>query len=75
MKIQFDNFNYRRWSRGAPAAQFKIIFDDDPDGTTFLWMSKKDIKRNIVREPESKDELEKGLEAYSNPGVFNKEEN
>jgi hypothetical protein len=60
--IALDNFNQRRNSRGADAAQFKIAYSD---GTSeLLWMSAKDIKANIKVFPEHKVELDKGLAGY-----------
>jgi len=60
MEFRFDEFNPRRAMRGANAARVEII---DGDETTWLWMSKRDIAKNMMafgRHPE----LVKAHDAY-----------
>ena len=59
--IQFIEFHERRWSRGADAARFQIHQDGEP---YWIWMSKTDIKKNMLQFPYAKEELQKGLDAY-----------
>ena len=61
-KIKFYDFNPRRLARGAEACRFEIV--DEDGGNELLWMSKSDIRRNMMAFPHAKDELQKGLDAY-----------
>jgi transcription elongation factor Elf1 len=60
--ITFSEFNSRRQQRGAEAARFDIEYEDGEKD--WLWMSSRDIRKNIDRFPNSKDELLKGLSFY-----------
>ena len=62
-KIIFSDFNHMREIRGADAARFDI-FDEDGD-SYWLWMSKADIRKNIMQFPHCREELEKGLKQYA----------
>jgi hypothetical protein len=67
MDIKFDNFNARRKMRGADAAQFLITHDDGE--TEYLWMSEKDINKNLKKFPEFAEELNKGINGYKGGSV------
>jgi hypothetical protein len=46
MKFRLYEFNDRRYGRGADAARVEVVQDDgDRD---LLWMSKQDIKKNVM---------------------------
>lgn len=61
-KIEFAEFNPRRLARGAEACRFNV---KDAEGEWgWLWMSKSDIRRNMMAFPHAKGELQKGLDAY-----------
>ena len=62
--IFFNGFNRRRALRGAPAAEFLISYGPDDDAS-YIWMSARDIRRNMWQFPEHKDELQKGLTEYN----------
>ncbi len=68
-RIEFHEYNERRAMRGAEAARFNIHYDDGDSGP--LWMSKRDIVKNIALFPEFCEELNKGLKAYA--GVTNEQ--
>lgn len=60
MEFRFIEFNSRRAMRGAGAARVEAT---DDDGSEWLWMSKRDITKNMTqfgRHPE----LIKAHEAY-----------
>lgn len=60
MEFRFVEFNPRRAMRGADAARVEVIDGDDTD---WLWMSKRDIAKNMMafgKHPE----LVKAHEAY-----------
>ena len=61
MKFEFVQFNPRRLIRGAEGARVKVT--DDDGGSDLLWMSKQDIRRNIMWHGQDQ-ELLKALEAY-----------
>lgn len=61
--IKFQDFNERRKMRGADAASFQIIYSDDV--SDYVWMSKRDIVKNITLFPQFCEELNKGLKAYA----------
>lgn len=61
-KITFYDFNPRRLARGAESCRVDI---EHAEGERdLLWMSKSDIRRNMMAFPHAKDELQKGLDAY-----------
>ena len=52
MEFRFIEFNVRRYARGADAARVEVI---DADKKDWLWMSKRDLAKNMMtfgRHPE-----------------------
>lgn len=68
IKFVLDEYNARRNMRGAEAARVFVSYDD---GKTWdwLWMSKKDIRKNIM-EFGRHEELLKALDAYKSGQSF-----
>ena len=65
MKFEFVEFNPRRAQRGAEAARVEVTYDDGEKD--LLWMSKRDIAKNMMAYGRC-DELTKAHEAYgANP--------
>ncbi len=62
IKFRFGEFNSRRALRDAPAAR---VYIDEGDGEYWLWMSKEDLKKNIIIFGEN-SELLKALKEYEN---------
>jgi hypothetical protein len=65
MKFKFIEFNPRRDLRGAEAARVAVI--DDEGREDWLWMSKRDIAKNI-KAFGACDELAKARDAYKSKG-------
>lgn len=61
-KITYSEFNFVRDGRGKPAAKFDIV-NHEGDSSS-IWMSKRDIERNINLHPHCVVELNKGLRWY-----------
>jgi len=61
ISFRFIEFNSRRHARGAEAARMYVL--EDGVVIDWLWMSQKDIRKNI-KEFGTSDELRKALAAY-----------
>jgi len=57
----FVEFNPRRAARGAEAARVEVSYEDG--ASELLWMSKRDIARNMMAFGPSED-LQKAHDAY-----------
>lgn len=59
--FNFVEFNARRAARGAEAARVEVLYDDGV--SDLLWMSKRDIARNLMVYGHD-EELQKAHDAY-----------
>ena len=46
--FHFAEFNPRRRARGKEAARVMVRFSSDPEDYQLLWMSKQDVRNNII---------------------------
>lgn len=66
MKFRFIEYNQRRAARGAEAVRVAVI--DDSGEENWLWMTKRDIAKNMMAFGRC-EELEKAHKAYASPPV------